>query len=201
MNWFRKTPNGNWLWPCYGENSRVLKWSCKRIEGTEKAVETPIGHVPAPVVITMVTKIKKICPHCGTETDAYLNPLPTVDIIIELDDRGIILIERKNYPFGWALPGGFVDYGETLEDAAIREAKEETGLDVQLIQQYHTYSNPDRDPRHHSISTVFIANAIGTPSAADDAANIGIFSCDNLPSPLVFDHAQILADYFALREK
>jgi ADP-ribose pyrophosphatase YjhB (NUDIX family) len=149
----------------------------------------------------MVTKIKKRCPHCGTETEDYLNPLPTVDIIIELDDRGIILIKRKNYPFGWAIPGGFVDYGETLEDAAIREAKEETGLDIKLVQQYHTYSKPDRDPRHHAISTVFIANASGTPSAADDAANIGIFSSDNLPSPLVFDHAKILADYFALREK
>jgi ADP-ribose pyrophosphatase YjhB (NUDIX family) len=149
----------------------------------------------------MVTKVKKRCPHCGTETEGYLNPLPTVDIIIELDDRGIILIQRKNYPFGWALPGGFVDYGESLENAAERETKEETGLDVQLIRQFHTYSKPDRDPRHHSISTVFIASAQGSPVAADDAAEVGIFSKDNLPSPIAFDHADILADYFALREK
>jgi ADP-ribose pyrophosphatase YjhB (NUDIX family) len=148
----------------------------------------------------MVTKIKKRCPHCGTETEGYLNPLPTVDIIIELDDRGIILIRRKNYPFGWALPGGFVDYGESLEHAAIREAKEETGLDVQLISQFHTYSKPDRDPRHHSISTVFIAKASGTPCAADDAIVAGIFSRDNLPSPITFDHADILADYFTLKK-
>ena len=148
----------------------------------------------------MVTKIKNRCLHCGAEAESYLNPLPTVDIIIELDDRGIILIKRKNYPFGWAIPGGFVDYGESLEDAAIREAKEETGLDLKLIRQFHTYSKPDRDPRHHSISTVYIAKSNGTPSAADDATAVGIFSRDNLPSPIVFDHAQILADYFALKK-
>ncbi len=147
----------------------------------------------------MVTKIKKKCPLCGAEIESYLNPLPTVDIIIELDDRGILLIKRKNYPFGWAIPGGFVDYGESLEDAAIREAKEETGLDVTLIRQFHTYSRPDRDPRHHSIATVYIAKASGKPSAADDAAEVGIFTKDNLPHPIAFDHAEILADYFALK--
>lgn len=149
----------------------------------------------------MVTKAKKKCPNCGAEIESYLNPFPTVDIIIELDDKGILLIKRKNYPFGWAIPGGFVDYGESLEDAAIREAKEETGLDVKLTRQLHTYSRPDRDPRHHSISTVYIAKACGTPSAADDAIEVGIFSEDNLPSPLVFDHADILADYFTLKNK
>jgi len=149
----------------------------------------------------MVTKIKRKCPHCGAVTESYLNPFPTVDIIIELDDRGILLIKRKNYPFGWAIPGGFVDYGESLEDAAIREAKEETGLGVTLIKQYHTYSRPDRDPRHHSITTVYIAKASGNPCAADDATEIGIFTIDNLPDPIVFDHKEILSDYFALKKK
>ena len=94
----------------------------------------------------MGAKRKVRSTNCGGEEKHYRNPFPTVDIIIELDDRGVILISRKNYPFGWALPGGFVDYGESLEDAAVREAKEETGLDIKLIGQFHTYSRPDRDP-------------------------------------------------------
>lgn len=147
----------------------------------------------------MATKAKKKCPHCGTESESYLNPLATVDIIIELDDHGILLIKRKNYPFGWAIPGGFVDYGESLEDAAMREAKEETGLDVKLIRQFHTYSKPDRDPRHHAISTVYVAKATGKPRAADDAAEVGVFTKDTLPSPIAFDHREILADYFTLK--
>ena len=149
----------------------------------------------------MSTKTKKSCENCGAETEGYLNPLPTVDIIIELENQGILLIKRKNIPSGWAIPGGFVDYGESLEDAAIREAKEETGLDVTLIRQFHTYSRPDRDPRHHSIATVYIAKASGAPFAADDAAEVGIFTKDNLPRPIAFDHAEILTDYFALKEK
>jgi ADP-ribose pyrophosphatase YjhB (NUDIX family) len=123
-------------------------------------------------------------------------PLVTVDIIIEVDNRGIVLIERRNPPHGWALPGGFVDYGESLEQAAIREAREETSLDVQLVEQFHTYSDPSRDPRHHTISTVFIARASGVPRGADDAKKAQLFSEGNLPSPIVFDHAQILTDYF-----
>jgi ADP-ribose pyrophosphatase YjhB (NUDIX family) len=127
------------------------------------------------------------------------NPVPTVDIIIKIGS-GIVLIKRKNPPFGWAIPGGFVDYGETLEAAAQREAKEETGLDVTLLCQMHSYSDPRRDARLHTISTVFIAQAQGTPHAADDAIEVGIFTRDNLPS-LVFDHAKILDDYFnALRQ-
>src|SRR5687768_8665746 len=97
------------------------------------------------------------------------NPLPTVDIIIELGEGEIVLIERKNPPHGWALPGGFVDYGESLEAAAVREAKEETSLQVQLVEQFYTYSDPDRDPRYHTISTVYIATAQGLPRGADDA--------------------------------
>jgi ADP-ribose pyrophosphatase YjhB (NUDIX family) len=104
------------------------------------------------------------------------NPVPTVDIIIELEDGGIVLIRRKNPPPGWAIPGGFIDYGESAEEAAVREAWEETSLQVQLIELLHVYSDPKRDPRGHTISTVFIARASGTPRGADDAAEAGVFS-------------------------
>lgn len=130
-----------------------------------------------------------------------MNPLPrnpflTVDAIIEIDS-GIILIKRKNPPPGWAIPGGFVDYGETLEDAVIREAKEETGLDIALVRQLHTYSDPKRDPRHHTVSTIFIVTASGNPVAADDALEVKIFTRDNLPEDIAFDHRKILEDYFS----
>ncbi len=131
----------------------------------------------------------------------YKNPLPTADIIIELKDRGIVLIKRKNPPYGWAIPGGFVEYGESMEQTAVREAKEETGLDVQLIRQLHTYSAPDRDPRQHTITTVFVARATGEPKADDDAALVGIFKEDNLPEDIAFDHREILADYFLLQKQ
>ena len=129
----------------------------------------------------------------------YRNPLLTVDIIIECRG-GIVLIERRNPPHGWALPGGFVDYGESLETAAAREALEETSLQVCLQEQMHTYSDPGRDPRHHIVSTVFIASAEGTPAGADDALHARIFTRDNLPAPIVFDHQNILDDYFAYVE-
>lgn len=122
-------------------------------------------------------------------------PLATVDIIIEIQ-HSIVLIKRRNPPHGWALPGGFVDYGESVEDAARREAKEETSLDVQLVEQFHAYSDPERDARHHTISVVFIAQADGTPKAEDDAADLGLFSRSSLPEPVVFDHAVILNDYY-----
>ena len=136
------------------------------------------------------------CSHCGKEIEKYLHPYPTVDIIIEMENCGIILIKRKNPPFGWALPGGFVDYGESLEEAAIREAKEETSLEITLTSQFHTYSNPERDSRKHTITTVFIAKAKGKPVAADDAQEIGVFTKDKIPQPLAFDHSDILRDYF-----
>ena len=123
------------------------------------------------------------------------NPFCTVDAIIETEG-GIILIKRKNPPSGWAIPGGFVDYGESLEGAVRREAKEETGLDIKLIRQFHTYSDPKRDPRHHTVSTIFIATAAGKPKAGDDAREVGIFNKDNLPEDIAFDHRQILKDYF-----
>ena len=126
----------------------------------------------------------------------YKNPYPTVDILIEVEPDTVVLIERKNPPYGWAIPGGFVDWGETLEAAAIREAKEETDLDVSLVRQMHTYSDPARDPRFHTISTVFEAKATGTPTGGDDALTARIFHRDQLPANLVFDHADILKDYF-----
>ncbi|MBN2408920.1 MAG: NUDIX hydrolase [Candidatus Aminicenantes bacterium] len=129
----------------------------------------------------------------------HKNPFPTVDVIIETkrkDGRtGIVLVERKYPPSGWALPGGFVEYGESLEEAAVREAREETSLDIQLVEQFHTYSEPGRDPRFHTITTVYIAVAQGQPRAQDDARNVGIFTEEDRPRPLAFDHERILADY------
>lgn len=122
-------------------------------------------------------------------------PHLTVDAIIEIEG-GIILVKRKNPPPGWAIPGGFVDYGETLEEAVIREAKEETGLEIKLVRQFHTYSDPKRDPRHHTVSTIFIARADGVPKAGDDAKDVGIFTRENLPDDIAFDHKRILEDYF-----
>lgn len=136
------------------------------------------------------------CAKCGDEIEVYRNPIPTVDIIIEVTPKGIVLIKRKNPPYGWAIPGGFIDYGESLEKAAIREAKEETDLDVVLIKQFHVYSDPGRDPRHHTISTVYVAKAKGVPRANDDAIEIGIFNESDLPDDIAFDHRSILQDYF-----
>lgn len=123
------------------------------------------------------------------------NPYLTVDLIIEVPG-GIVLIERKNPPHGWALPGGFVDYGESVEAAAVREAMEETSLGVSIVRQFHTYSDPGRDPRFHTVSTVFVATASGVPKAGDDAAAVGVFGKGSLPLPLCFDHAEILDDYY-----
>ena len=135
----------------------------------------------------------------------YQNPVPTVDIIIEMEQpdarRSIVLIERKNPPFGWALPGGFVGYGESLEEAAVREAREETSLDIDLIRQFHTYSDPGRDPRRHTISTVFIARASGVPRAGDDARKVGVFRREDIVFPLAFDHRKILNDYLAAEKE
>ncbi|MCA1765838.1 MAG: NUDIX hydrolase [Desulfobulbaceae bacterium] len=133
------------------------------------------------------------CPRCGAEVEKFRNPVPTVDIIIEVGEK-IVLVKRRNPPYGWALPGGFVDYGESLESAARREAFEETGLRVVLGQQLHTYSDPNRDARMHTISTVFLASAEGRPLGGDDALEAALFAPDRLP-PLVFDHGNILDDY------
>lgn len=130
---------------------------------------------------------------------SYKNPVPTVDCIIELAGERVVLIRRKNPPLGWALPGGFVDEGERLDVAAVREVKEETGLDVELVEQFFTYSDPQRDPRRHTLSTVYLGRAEGEPQGADDAAEARAFPLDALPEPLCFDHATILADYRAYK--
>jgi ADP-ribose pyrophosphatase YjhB (NUDIX family) len=126
------------------------------------------------------------------------NPLVAVDIIIEMP-RGIVFIERKNPPKGWALPGGFVDYGESMEAAARREAEEETALRVELLEQFHTYSNPQRDPRRHTLTTVFIGRSSGTPLAGDDAKSWVIADPHSPPRPIVFDHETIVEDYLRFR--
>lgn len=128
----------------------------------------------------------------------YRNPKPTVDVVLEVPG-GVVLIRRRNPPHGWALPGGFVDEGETVEHAAVREVLEETGLHARLDALLYVYSNPARDPRQHTLSVVFTGTAAGVPQGTDDAAEAGIFALDALPAPIVFDHAQILADYAVFR--
>lgn len=132
-----------------------------------------------------------------------VTPLIAADAIIELMDkpgRPIVLIERKNPPYGWAIPGGFVDVGERLETAAIREAKEEVCLDVNLKALLGMYSDPERDERGHTVTAVYVAEAKGEPLAADDAKNLAIFDMDKLPDDLAFDHRQVLEDYRKFRE-
>jgi 8-oxo-dGTP diphosphatase len=132
-----------------------------------------------------------------------ITPLLAADIIIELTDfpdRPIVLIERANPPYGWAIPGGFVDLGEFVEQAAVREAKEEVELDVRLIALLGIYSDPIRDSRGHTVTAVYVAEAAGMPVAADDAKNCRLFRLDELPESLAFDHAQVLADYKKYRE-
>ena len=127
----------------------------------------------------------------------WKNPTPTVDVLIELADKpgALVFIERKHAPVGFALPGGFVDEGEYIADAAVREAKEETSLDVQLVELFHVYSDPARDARKHTVSTVYIGRSTGTPRGGDDAARCLVCAPDELPAPLVFDHALIVSDY------
>lgn len=133
-----------------------------------------------------------------------ITPVLAADIIIELIDRPgspIVLIERRNPPYGWALPGGFVDVGETLEQAAVREAKEETALTVTLKALLGCYSDPRRDPRGHTVSAVYVSEARGEPRAQDDAKKVGIFTLERFPTVLAFDHAQILRDYARYRKE
>lgn len=137
------------------------------------------------------------CPVCGR----YHAPSPTVDALIYDAARGIVLVRRKNEPVGWALPGGFVDYGESVEHAAVREALEETGLTVALTSLLGVYSDPARDPRQHTISTVFTAAATNPEDIAggDDAAEARFFLPDALPPDIVFDHRKIIDDFLQRR--
>lgn len=123
-------------------------------------------------------------------------PLATVDVVVFIPGQGVVLVKRKYPPLGWALPGGFVDYGEKAETAAVREAKEETNLDVVLTGLLGVYSDPARDPRKHTLSVVYTAQAkdISQLNAGDDAAETAVFPLDGLPD-LAFDHGQIVADF------
>jgi len=154
------------------------------------------GRLPSPpfLLVYIMPFDTLSCPSCGQSIKSYKNPIPTVDIIIEIEDK-IVLIERKNEPIGWALPGGFVDYGESLEDAAIREAFEETSIRVSELKLLGCYSDPARDSRQHNISIVYVAQSSGLPTAGDDAASARLFRPDNLPHNLCFDHNQIVMDY------
>jgi ADP-ribose pyrophosphatase YjhB (NUDIX family) len=135
-----------------------------------------------------------LCPHCGRATGRFDQPRLTVDAVVFGAHGGVLLIERKHEPPGWALPGGFVDPGETLEEAVTRELAEETGLRALDVAQFHTYSEPHRDPRHHTVSTIFLVRAEGELRAGDDAVRAEFFPLGDLPFPIAFDHERILED-------
>jgi 8-oxo-dGTP diphosphatase len=136
------------------------------------------------------------CPHCGKPVPLN-TPVPAVDVLVYLPAQGVLLIERKNAPLGWALPGGFVEYGESIEQAAVREAREETGLEVELIALLGVYSRPDRDPRFHTMSSVFIAlpRDVSVLKAGDDAGGWALFPLGKWPGHVAFDHLDILKDF------
>jgi ADP-ribose pyrophosphatase YjhB (NUDIX family) len=139
------------------------------------------------------------CPSCGREFVSRSWPIPTADILIRMVRSGkeaVVLVRRKNPPPGWAIPGGFVEYGESVEECALREAAEETGMEVRLTGLLGVYSDPSRDPRFHTISTVYTAEGEGKPRAGSDAAEVGLFAADELPRDIAFDHGKILSDYF-----
>ena len=137
------------------------------------------------------------CPHCGKPYSCYRNPTPTTDVVIYAPDRGVVIIRRANEPVGFALPGGFIEEGECAETAAVREMREETGLDVELTGLLGVYSRPDRDPRQHTLTVAFTGKPRNPDAlrAGDDAAQAAFYPLDALPQPLVFDHAHILADF------
>lgn len=137
------------------------------------------------------------CPRCGVEVGTYRNPFPTADVIIYHPDRGIVLVKRGHEPLGMALPGGFVDEGETVEQAAVREMREETGLDVELMGILGVYSNPERDTRFHTMTTTFVGKVADPDAlrAGDDAAEAAFYPLDSLPAPLCFDHARAVEHF------
>jgi len=142
------------------------------------------------------SKFTITCASCGASS-VPRNPFPTVDIVLYRPEQGVLLIERRNPPQGWALPGGFIDYGESAEQAAVREALEETGLAVRLTGLLGVYSAPDRDPRFHTLSVAYIADADpdSIPCAGDDAKNAGFYPLDALPEAVAFDHRKIIEDF------
>ncbi len=145
---------------------------------------------------------KKIitCSKCGHSWEDWNNPVPTVDALIEVYEKnifkGVVLIERLNYPFGWAIPGGFMEYGEKAETTCIREAKEETGLEVEIKYLLGFYTDPKRDPRSHTVTAVYVCRSgDDIPIAGDDAKTARIFSLKEIPNNLVFDHNLVIEDY------
>lgn len=138
-----------------------------------------------------------VCPHCGKPYSCFRNPAPTADVIIYEPGRGVVIIRRRHAPIGFALPGGFIDEGEQAEEAAVREMREETGLDVELTGLLGVYSRPKRDPRQHTLTVVFTGRARNPDAicAGDDAAQAAFYPMDALPQPLVFDHAEILEHF------
>jgi ADP-ribose pyrophosphatase YjhB (NUDIX family) len=136
--------------------------------------------------------IRLSCPHCGNALDLWDQPRVTVDALVRNAAGQVLLVRRTRTPAGWALPGGFVDAGESLEEAVARELAEETGLRALRVSQFHTYSDPHRDPRHATVSTVFLVEAEGSPAAGDDAADARFYDPDRLPHPMAFDHADIV---------
>ncbi|MBQ4133790.1 MAG: NUDIX hydrolase [Desulfovibrionaceae bacterium] len=148
----------------------------------------------------MSVRAKINCPGCGREIQVYKSPAPTVDIVLFDDKRGILLIERRFEPLGWALPGGFVDYGEQLDHCAVREMKEETNLDVTVKKLVGVYSNPIRDPRRHSITTAFWCECseLDRLQAGDDAGKARFFQLEELPEDIVFDHRIIIEDFLKI---
>ena len=147
-------------------------------------------------------KKEVVCPHCGKPYSCFRNPAPTADVVIYEPGRGVVIIHRRRAPRGFALPGGFIDEGEQAESAAVREMREETGLDVELTGLLGVYSRPDRDPRQHTLTVAFAGKPLNPDAlqAGDDAAQAAFYPLDALPQPLVFDHAQILADFRAVLE-
>jgi ADP-ribose pyrophosphatase YjhB (NUDIX family) len=136
---------------------------------------------------------QKSCPRCGQIVETYRNPFPTTDVVL-IRDHSVLLIHRKNPPAGWALPGGFVDYGESAENAAARELREETGLILTAFRLLGVYSEPGRDPRFHTVSVVYIGQADGNLQAGDDASEAVWFPLDALPEIIAFDHRKIIQD-------
>lgn len=145
-----------------------------------------------------MTSIEKNCPNCGMSVEVYRNPFPTVDVIV-IREGYVLMIERKNFPEGWALPGGFVDYGESTEAAAGRELSEETGLRLRSLDLLGVYSAPGRDPRFHTLTVVYTAEADGEATAGDDARDVKWWPTNALPERIAFDHRQIIEDALARR--